>query len=1109
MEKNNSVGYTTPYSFNLSLTMKLTTILLILSIFTVQANSYAQKTKVTLDLRQVEMQKVFEEIESLTDFKFLYDNTKIDGAKLVSVKVDNKPISAVLDNLFKGTSIYYLVRNKQIVLKVQTNPMPSKTKEESKVIEEVKPVQHILFGTITDDKGQPLPGANVVEKGTTNGVTADFDGNFSITLTEESPILIISYVGFSTLEIVVDGQTELYISLKEDAAGLEEVVVVGYGSQSKRIVTGAISSVDNSIYENYVNLNVEQSLSGVAGVQITPSLRPGQEGNLLIRGQNSLSGQNNPLIILDGSIFNGGLGDINPADIKTLDILKDASSTAIYGSRAANGVILITSKTGTTDKPLIKLNTFFGLSEQTNRIKMLSGERYIERRLDWRRQSGLEANLENIVDYLSDTEAENYLNGVSHNAFDVVGQQGQLSTIDLSISGREKFTNYYLSASLSEEKGVIYNDNQKRTTFRANISTQIQPWLKLGFDATYSHRDLSGLSADMNYTYRSSPYGTFFYPDGQPTEYPVPTEQSSRNPMRMAMLTTNEEIQDNLFSNFYTVIDLSFITGLSYRINYSPNKRWYHNYDFVRQDTYVDYNTTSGSKFNQGNFDWLFENILNYKRKFGNDHSLDITLLYSRNHSEMETTTANSDLFSIDVLGYNNLALGSVPTNTSYAQQTDGVSYMGRLNYQLKGKYLLTATLRRDGSSVFAANNKYANFPSGAVGWIVSDESFMDNVNFVENLKLRASYGAVGNQAIAPYQSLSLSALENYVFGDGGPTSLGVVNSTLGNDNLKWETTYSTNIGIDYSLFNGRLGGALEFYNNNTEDLLVRRSIPVMNGFQNVLSNIGKVNNKGIEMSLNSVNVEAKAFKWTSNFNIAYNKNTIKSLYGNDLDNDGKEDDDIGNSWFIDQPINSYFDYVFDGIYQDGDVDIPAGSAPGYVRAKDINGDSIINAEDRAIVGSGENPEYQISLRNDFKVKGFTLSVFMNSMIGWEAPFNVINPGAPSRAIGQMDNGWWTPENESNTRPSLLYNNPLRTNWYVSRDFLRIQDISLSYDFDQILMNKIGLSNLRLFLSAKNVYTWTNWLGPDPESGGSYPAYSTQDFYPLARTVALGVNISF
>ena len=921
-------------------------------------------------------------------------------------------------------------------------------------------------------------------------------------------ILIFSSIGYENQEIPVNNRKEIDVKLKSSSESLDQVVVVGYGTQSKRKITGAISEVDMSKTENLPNTNVSQALSGVAGVQFTGSGRPGQDGTILIRGQNSLSANNNPLIVVDGIIFNGELSDINPQDIQSMDILKDASAASIYGSRAANGVILITSKKGTTEKPTLRLNVFSGLSDFASQVKLLSPERYIQRRLDWRRQTGLEVDPNKIESYFSSTEAENIKNGISHNVWDLISQKGKINSMDLSISAKSKFTNYYLSASLSDEHGLIFNDNQKRTTLRSNISSKIFEWLTVGADATFAHRDLSGLNANIRDAYRSSPYGTFYYPNGDPTQYPVADEQAATNPMWEALLTTNSETYDNLFSNFFADLDLP-IKGLSYRINYSPNLRWHHNYNYMKQDPHLAINNTNASKFNQQNYNWLLENIITYKQTFG-EHSLDFTFLYSRDHSEFESTTANSNLLSIDALGYNNLSLGSILTNSSYAEASEGISYMGRMNYQYKSKYLFTLTMRRDGSSVFAANNKYANFPSAAAAWILSDEGFMQKYKFIDYLKLRLSYGLVGNQAIAPYQSLSLSGTERYVFGNGGSSSLGVITSTLGNDELKWETSYMTNIAVDFALFKRRISGTVGVYNSNTKNLLVRRSIPVMNGYSSILTNVGETNNKGIEVTLNSINVQSKKFQWNTGLNFSYNKNKIVHLFRTDLNNDGKEDNSVSNSWFIGQPINSYYDYVFDGIYQEGDSDIPPGSQPGFVRVKDVNGDKIIDSKDRQVVGSGVNPRFQIGLTNTFSYGNLSFSVYINSMDGWIAPFNLINPLVPGRSLNQLDAGWWTPENKSNTRPSLTYSNPLGTSWYVSRNFIRIRDISLSYNFDEPLLSKIKLSNLRLFASIKNLYTFTKWLGSDPESGGAYSNEQGSDqLFPMPRTFALGANIAF
>ena len=969
--------------------------------------------------------------------------------------------------------------------------------------------QKTISGKVTSsDSPEGIPGVSIIIKNDTQGTTTDFNGNYSIEVPSDNAILIFSYVGYKSIERQVGNNSTINVNLEVDVSSLSEVIVVGYGKQSKRNVTGSISSIDMT--DTRENIDISSSFSGVSGVQFNQTGRPGEVGRILIRGQNSLSGNSDPLIVLDGIIFLGSLNDINPQDIQSMEVLKDASSTAIYGSRAANGVILVTSKKGTSEKPTFTVNVNSGVSEASTELKLLTPERYIQRRLDWRLQSGLESNPNNILDYLSDTEAENYRNGVYNNPWNEIMQQGRVNTIDLSVSGRSEVINYFLSASHSEERGLVYGDNLKRNTVRSNIEINLNKYLTIGTNTTFSNRDLSGLSADIYQAYRSSPLGTYYYPDGSPTEFPVPSEQAAQNPMRNALLTDNERISNNLFSNFYAELDIPYIEGLSYRINFSPNYIWDHDYNFTKQDPYINYNNTKGSKVNEERYNWFLENIVTYNKTFNQDHNIDLTFLYSRNHSEYETTSASADRFTPDVLGYNNLGLGDSPKISSLARASDGVSYMARANYRYKNKYLLTFTARKDGSSVFAANNKYATFPSGAIAWIASEEDFMKNAEFLDLLKIRVSYGAVGNQAIDPYQSLTLSNTRKYIFGDGGSTALGVVTSTLGNDDLKWETTYTTNLGIDFELFKRRLTGTLELYHSKTEDLLVRQTIPVMTGYSSILTNIGQVDNKGIELSLGSTNIETDNFRWTTNASFTYNKNEIVHLFGSDLNGDGVEDNDIANSWFIGKPITSYYDYVFDGIYQQGDSDIPQGTQPGFVRVKDLNGDGKINSDDRTVVGSGGSPKYQFGITNTLSYKNLTLSFFINAMQGWEAPFNLINPLVPGRSLNQLDAGWWTAENQSNTRPSLTYSNPLGTNFYVSRNFVRIQNVTLGYDLEGPVLEKLRLSNLRVYVNAKNLHTFTKWLGPDPENGGSYRSeQGSGDLYPLPRTFSLGLNVSF
>lgn len=997
------------------------------------------------------------------------------------------------------------------VMQITANPYTDLAVVDSDLLLSPSQQTSIVTGKVTDSQtGEAMPGVNVLIKGTITGVMTDFNGNYSLPVTNKDAIFVFSFIGYATQEVSLSGRTVINVSLVSQLTGLEEVVVIGYGTQSRYTVTGSIASVDMAKSQDLPNLNITQSLSGVPGVQFTGTGRPGQSGALLIRGQNSLSAGNDPLIVLDGIIFSGALSDINPQDIKSMEVLKDASSASIYGARAANGVILITSKAGNTEKASITFNAFYGLSDWAYTIPLLSPERYVERRLDWRRINGLEADPSKAASYLTVSEAENYNNGISHNPWDIISQQGSILSYDLSISGKTDRTNYYLSGSLSNDKGLIFNDQERRTTVRANITNNARDWLTIGMTSTFSHRDLSGINASINSAYRNSPFGTWKYPDGEPTQYPVPEENAGGNPLFASLLTDNEEIYDFIFSNLFAEIDLPFIKGLSYRLNYSPNYRWGHNYNFVKQSKYLTYNNTSASKLNQNTFNWVLENIVNFKRDIGENHSIDITLLYGRDRTNFESTTANSTQFSIDVLGYNNLGLGGIPTISSNASVQNGVSSMARLNYQFMKKYMFTLTARRDGSSVFAANNKYATFPSAALAWMITDEPFMDKAKIIDMLKLRVSYGAIGNQAISPYQSLSLSSTQRYVFGDGGPSTIGVVKSSLGNDGLKWETVYSANAAVDFSLFNNRISGTLEVYNSTTKNLLVSRAIPVMTGYTNIMTNIGETNNRGVELLFNTVNLQKSKFQWNSSISVAYNKNKIVHLFQTDLDSNGREDDVVANNWFIGYPIKSYYDYVFDGIYQEGDETIPAGSSPGFVRVKDITKDGKITPDDRTIVGSGGNPDWQFGFMNEVSYNNFSLSVFVNGMLGWIAQFNLINPLVPDRSLNQIDAGWWTPENKSNSRPALNYSNPLKTNWYVSRDFARIRDLSLSYTFDKNLLGRINLTNLRIYMSVKNLYTFTNWLGSDPESGGDYSSeQGSENLFPMPRTFSLGCNVTF
>jgi TonB-linked SusC/RagA family outer membrane protein len=970
--------------------------------------------------------------------------------------------------------------------------------------------QDAVTGKVIDAKSkEALPGATVKLSTSASGVSTDENGNFRLEVAQKSGVLVVSYIGYDVKELPLNpNSNNLTVELQPSNASLDEVVVVGYGTQSKRKVTGAVSSLDMSVQENSPSVNAGQALRGrVAGVQILDNGRPGQDPSILIRGQRSLSANNAPLIVLDGIIFGGSLSDINPNDILSMDVLKDASAASIYGSRAANGVILITSKRADKEGVVVSFNTSVSTYAWGKKIETFGPERYLQSKLDYRTQSGLEADPAKLTTYLYRTEADNYQKGLITDPYDQVSQSAGLFNYDLNLAGRSAKTNYFLSSSFSKEAGLLVNDNFKRQTFRMNLETEVNSFIKVGMTSTYGKRDMSGVAAAVGSLYTASPYGTWRQPNGDPTRYIVEEDQVSSNPLYNSLMTTNEEIYNNLLSNFYTVIEVPKVEGLSFRVNFSPNVRWNHNYNFFKQDQYLANNTTYANKLNRNGFDWVLENIVKYNKSF-KKHTFDVTALFGKNYMQQEQTYANASQLSSDALGYNDLSLGTILTNSSSAYEIRGISSMARLNYDYAGKYMVTLTTRRDGSSVFAANNKYAIFPSVALGWNMVSEDFMQNQDLFNNLKVRLSYGSVGNQGIDPYQSLSLSSITQYVYGNGGSMSIGAFPSIMGNDNLRWETTYSTNLGIDFGILSNRISGTVELYNTRTKDLLVRRSIPAMNGYLNVLTNIGEVQNRGIEITLNSTNVQSNKFSWNTGFNFTFNQNEITKLYGQDLDNDGVEDDDISNRWFIGQPITSYYDYVFDGIYQQGD-NLPTGYRPGYVKLKDLNQDGKIDANDRTIIGSGGQPRFKFGLSNDFHFGNLTVSTFINAMTGWMSNFPLLNtavsPNAPGRGLNQLDAGYWTSENASNTRPSLLYNNPQGHGWYVSRNFVRLQDVSVSYQVPASILDRVKLKSVRVFANAKNLITISDWPGTDPEIGGT----GSGDLYSLPRIYNMGLGFSF
>lgn len=996
-------------------------------------------------------------------------------------------------------------------------------------------VQSVVTGTVTDESGMVLPGANIVEKGTTNGVTADFDGNFSIELADGNAILIVSYIGYAAKEVPVNGQTSLQITLAEDSAQLDEVIVVGYGTQKKSDLTGSVVRVSLEDKENLGNTNILQALSGAAaGVNIQNASVAGGEADFSIRGKTSLSASDSPLIVLDGIIYNGSITDINTNDVESIDILKDASAAAVYGSRSANGVVIISTKKGKSGKPVISFNMYSGFQNMTNNpMRVMNGEEYATRLVDYYYQQDLynwyytnptsdagkpvrpdASNREITAARLrTEEERENYLAGTETDWVDAVTRFAAISNYSLSVSQQTERSNYFISGSYTNEEGILLNDNFKRFTLRSNVESKITDWLTFGLNTAYSYRDYSGVEVNLWDARRASPWANNKI--GSP-DYDIYLTGEAYMPFpHNNLYVDNSDIGNNLFIVGRAKVTVPWVEGLTYELNYS------NTFSTRNKNTFFPVKTPEGS-VNNGRAvknpfeerDWIVNNIVSYDRTFG-DHNVNGTLLYSREHRQANSSNMTSEGFDNSILGYNSLELGTIFTLNSDAWEEDSMSYMARAFYSFKNRYMLTATVRKDGFSGFASDNKYATFPSLSLGWVVSDESFMDNSESVF-LKLRASYGKNGNQGIGRYSSFSRMQTTPYVYGSS--TVIGITPSILGNANLGWETTSSFNLGLDFGFFNRKINGSIDAYKAETTDVLVNRALPPASGYGNLWENIGAIENKGIEFQLSTINVEGDSFRWSSDFVFSLNRNKITKLYG------GDNDSDLGNGWFVGESINAIYDYeMAGGVWTEEELysgNILDNWYPGQYRYVDQNNDGVIEPNaDRTIVGN-EDPNYRFSINNTLSYNNLSLSFLLNSIQGGNDyylrnNYQVVNVSANADDVYRINASavrpYWTPDNGV-TNATGVYNTPVQhSGIYESRSFVRLQDITLAYRFESNLIDKLGIDNFQVQLSGKNLYTWTNWSGWDPETAAYDPGDDSDnnDGLPLMRNVTIGLNLTF
>ncbi|WP_421794991.1 SusC/RagA family TonB-linked outer membrane protein [Haliscomenobacter sp.] len=965
-----------------------------------------------------------------------------------------------------------------------------------------KPPLQTIIGKVMDETGQGLPGVTILVKNTQLGTTTDVDGSFRIELSEAQVQLVFSFVGYITQELTAKEGLPLVVTLVPDAKALSEVVVVGYGTQKKKDLTGSVVRIDPKLNESSPNVNAVQNLRGsVAGVRVIDGGRPGADGTISIRGNSSISASNAPLIVLDGIIYTGGLSDINSNDIESMDILKDASSASIYGSRATNGVILITTKKGASAKPKFNYNTYYGMSDYSHTPQLMGPERYLAMKKDASAFLGRPITLQAI-------EEANVNAGISIDPWQAIAQSAPMSNHELSVSGRYEKVNYYISGSYTDMKGRIIGDNFSRLSARLNLEVAATDWLNIGTNSGYTKKDYSGVPANLEFASYLSPFSSFFYEDGAIRNLPM-GDGIAPNPIRASLSNDNLQLTNTFFNNLYADLALP-ISGLSYRLNLGNNFRFNDDANFtpsINEPRDGLSRLASGSKSHRKHHYLTLEHIVKYQKALGQYHNVDLTLLQSFEMTNESGSSLSSNNIFNDALSYNGLGIGENPTVSSSALKSTANSYMGRIGYKFKNRYVFNATVRRDGYSAFGSGRKYGVFPSMGIGWLISEEKFMKDVPLIGYLKLRYTYGKNGNRGISPYSSqTNLTQTGNqYVFGDAGVTSIGITPTSMSNNNLGWETTVASNLGLDFSILNEKISGSIEYYSKNTSDLLLQLRIPNMTGYETYFTNIGGTNNQGLEISLNTQNFSKAKFKWTSNLVYSFNRNKITKLSGVDLNKDGVEDDDIASSRFIGKPLGTNFDYVWDGIWQVGeDNKLDPTSKPGYVKFKDVDGDGKLTPLDRQVLHSNQ-PDFLAGLTNRFSYGGLSLSIFFNAVIGGYSPNSLLNHGTNFfDRTNLMDLPYWTPENPLSDRPSIGYPNPLGYRFYQSRSFVRLQDISLSYDLPKNVLSKAKIGSVKVYVSGKNLKTWTKWDGWDPEhgSGGRTPANG-----PLLSSWIMGLNI--
>ncbi|MEA5457642.1 TonB-dependent receptor [Arcicella sp. LKC2W] len=988
--------------------------------------------------------------------------------------------------------------------------------------------QQSVTGKITStEDNQGIPGVSVAIKGTNKGTTSDATGSFKIAAPNKA-ILTFSAIGFVTQEVEVGSKSIIDLKLSPDVQSLGEVVVVGYGTQKKSQLTGAISQVSAKQISEMPITNLGQAMQGrVAGVDVSQSgSKPGTVPKILIRGRRSFNAGNDPLYVVDGIPLSAGYEDLNPNDVASMEILKDATATAIYGARGANGVVLISTKRGAEKgKTTISYDNYVGTTDALDKIKLFSGAEFAEYIRESRRGVVSGSLYKDIngnpvpsgqTDAYADSklfeavELDGIATGRTTDYQSMILRQGFQQNHSLGVQGGNDRTQFYISGNYFQDKGISEGLDFTRTSLRLNIDHSINKNLKIGISSYLMHSLRNGENLNpYGFTLNQNPLGKAYDDKGNIIFAPT-NDALLTNPL--AEIVPGAQIDEakkyRIFNSLYA--EVKILEGLKYRVNFGPDFTIQRNGRFIGGAT----NARKGgdpqaSTSSQYGFNWTLENIISYNKTFNKVHNLGITALHSIQRDNFEGSSIAVQGIPAESQAFYSVGnASSVLGVGSFLGQWTINSYMTRINYDYNDKYLLTLTLRRDGSSRFGENTKYGNFPGIALGWNITNEPFMKGIASLDLLKLRASYGSVGNQGVVPYQTQGLLGRTIYAWNATG--AFGYRPATIGNPDLKWESSATANIGLDFSFLKGRIQGSVEFYQTNTTDLLLSDQLPGSIGFSAVTRNVGETRNRGVELGITTVNANTGGgFKWTTDFTFTKNTEAIISLY-----NGAK--DDLGNKWFIGQPLSAYFDYKKAGIWQTNEADLAKsyGSRVGQIKVQDTNGDGKINADDRVLLGS-DIPDFSAGITNRFTYKGFDLSFFFFGRFGQTivSGFHQNNNALAGR-YQQIKVDYWTPNNPTNEFPQPNKDQEFPVNntaiIYYDGSFIKLRNINFGYTFAQSFAKKLGMESLRVFSSIQQPFIWSTYRskynGVDPETSGTTVSSGVT---PATRVVTLGLNVKF